>query len=327
MADIVWVTLIGQAVLPIGIIAWIASGRSAGALEFGLKLLVAASYGGLLAVAGVWLLIPSGVLWGYAVVAGPVAWAAWRRLRREPFSDPTPATPGRTRWRLGSYAAVSAVCLAAVAAALLGYDPPGPETLRLSSPVKGGVFYTVNGGYSILINPHMKTLRRPELAGYRGQSYAVDLVKVDGWGRRAAGILPAALEDYFIYGEPVYAPCTGLVAQVENTLPDRGTVDPEQAPPAGNFVLLDCDGGQVLLAHLMEGSVRVATGEALRTGQPIAQVGNSGRSTEPHLHLHAQARSADGSLGSDPLPIRVNGQILVRGSRMRPPGPAGGPEP
>ena len=327
MADIVWVTLIGQAVLPIGIIAWIAAGRVSGPFEFGLKLLAAASYGGFLAVAGVWLLIPSGVLWGYAVVAGPVAWAAWRRLRREPFSDPSPATPGRTRWRLGSYAAVSAVCLAAVAAALLGYDPPGPETLRLSSPVKGGVFYTVNGGYSILINPHMKTLRRPELAGYRGQSYAVDLVKVDGWGRRATGILPAALEDYFIYGEPVYAPCTGLVAQVENTLPDRGTVDPEQAPPAGNFVLLDCDGGQVLLAHLMEGSVRVATGGALRTGQPIARVGNSGRSTEPHLHLHAQARSADGSLGSDPLPIRVNGQILVRGSRMRPPGPAGGPEP
>jgi murein DD-endopeptidase MepM/ murein hydrolase activator NlpD len=91
-------------------------------------------------------------------------------------------------------------------------------------------------------------------------------------------------------------------------------------------VLLDCDGGQVLLAHLMEGSVRVAAGEALRTGQPIARVGNSGRSTEPHLHLHAQARSAGASFGSDPLPIRVNGQVLVRGSRMRPPGPAGGPE-
>jgi hypothetical protein len=324
MADVVWVTLIGQVVLPIGIIAWIAAGRVSGALEFGLKLLAAASYGGLVAVAGVWLLTPSGVLWGYAVVAGPVAWAAWRRLRREPLFDPTSA---RTRWRLGSYAAVSAVCLAATATALLGYDPPGPETVRLASPVKGGVFYTVNGGYSILINPHMKTLRQPELASYRGQSYAVDLVKVDGWGRRAAGILPAALEDYFIYGETVYAPCTGLVAGVENTLPDRSTVDPEHAPPAGNFVLLDCNGGQVLLAHLMEGSVRVGTGEALHTGQPIARVGNSGRSTEPHLHLHAQVRSADASFGSDPLPIRVNGRILVRGSRMQSPGSAGGPEP
>jgi murein DD-endopeptidase MepM/ murein hydrolase activator NlpD len=72
--------------------------------------------------------------------------------------------------------------------------------------------------------------------------------------------------------------------------------------------------------------VRVGTGETLQAGQPIARVGNSGRSTEPHLHLHAQARSADLSFGSEPLPIRVNGQVLVRGSRMRPPGPVGGPE-
>jgi hypothetical protein len=324
MADIVWVTLLGQVVLPIGIIAWIAVGRATGALELWLKLLAAAAYGGLLAVVGVWLLIPWGALWGYAAAAGLAAWAAWRRLRREPLHGPITA---RTRWRLGSYAAVSALCLAATATALIGYDPPGPAVVRLSSPLNNGIFYTVNGGYSILINPHMKTLRRSELAGYRGQSYAVDIVKVDRWGRRAAGILPEALEDYFIYGEPVYAPCTGVVARTENAQPDRNPVDPEYGPPAGNFVLLECDEGQVLLAHLMEGSVGVESGKRVREGQPVGRVGNSGRSTEPHLHLHAQARSADASLSSAPLPIRVNGQILVRSSRMRLADPAGGSAP
>jgi hypothetical protein len=316
MADIVWVTLLGQIVLPIGIIAWIGVGRAQGALALGLKLVAAAAYGGLLLVAGVWLLIPESVLWGYAGTAGIAAWCARRRLRRGPARGPTGAG---TRWRPVSHAAVSAICLAAAAVALVGYaPPPGLETVRLASPFRGGSFYVVNGGYSILINPHMKTLNRPELADYRGQSYAVDFVKVDGWGRRASGILPDALEDYFIYGEPLYAPCSGVVARVENSLPDHG---PDHAPPAGNFVLLECGGAQVLLAHLMLGSVAVGAGETVLEGQPIGRVGSSGRSTEPHLHLHAQTPSPDGTLSSDPLPVSVDGELLVRGSRLKPPGP------
>jgi murein DD-endopeptidase MepM/ murein hydrolase activator NlpD len=184
----------------------------------------------------------------------------------------------------------------------------------------------VNGGHSILINPHMKTLDRPELAGYRGQSYAVDWVKVDGWGRRASGILPDALGDYFIFGEPVYAPCSGAVRRIENALPDHRPGDPEHVPPAGNFVLLECGGAQVLLAHLMAGSVTVGAGDAVQAGQPIGRVGNSGRSTEPHLHVHAQRPSADGSLNAEPLPVSVDGRVPVRGSRLRPP-PVGGPGP
>jgi hypothetical protein len=181
----------------------------------------------------------------------------------------------------------------------------------------------MNGGYSILINPHMKTLGRTDLVEYRGQSYAVDLVKVDGWGRRASGILPEALEGYFIFGEPVHAPCSGNVRKVENAHPDHRPGRSEYLPPAGNFVLLECGRAQVLLAHLMTGSVAVGPGDAVQAGQLIGRVGNSGRSTEPHLHLHAQTPSADGSLNADPLPFSVDGLVPVRGSLLRPP-PAGG---
>ncbi len=321
MADIVWLTILGQIALPIGIIAGIGFGRTDGALELGLKLFAAAACGGLLLVVGAWLLIPQSVLWGYAAAAGTAAVFAWWRMRHGPPRRPAGAA---ARWRLGSHAAVGTVCLAATAVSLAGYaPPPGLEVVGLSSPFRGGVFYAMNGGYSILINPHMKTLGRADLAEYRGQSYAVDWVKVDGWGRRSSGILPDDLEDYFIFGEPVFAPCSGAVRKVENALPDRRPGRSEHLPPAGNFVLLECGGAQVLLAHLMTGSVAVGPGDVVQAGQLIGRVGNSGRSTEPHLHLHAQTPSADGSLYADPLPVSVDGRIPVRGSRLRPP-PAGG---
>lgn len=47
-----------------------------------------------------------------------------------------------------------------------------------------------------------------------------------------------------------------------------------------------------MLAHLQHGSVAVAPGARVETGSYVGRVGNSGRSTVPHLHLHFQ-QSAD----------------------------------
>jgi hypothetical protein len=321
MTDIVWVTLLGQVVLPAAILIELAIGRCADRLELVVKLLAASAYGAMLVVVGVWLLVPAGGLWAYAVAAAVAGGVAVRRLHRRRILPS--AVPSRRR-ALAGHAALGAVCLAVAGAALAGHTPPGPDTVYLSSPLRGGVFYAVNGGYSILINPHMKALRRLELAAYRGQSYAVDLVKLDDWGRRASGLLPPDPQDYFIFGEPVYAPCAGAVARTERTLPDRDPVALVARPPAGNFVLLDCGGYQVLLAHLMERSVSVREGERVQAGEPIGRVGNSGRSTEPHLHFHAQTRSSDAQFEAEPLPFRVNGELLVRGSRLLSPGPEAG---
>jgi murein DD-endopeptidase MepM/ murein hydrolase activator NlpD len=61
------------------------------------------------------------------------------------------------------------------------------------------------------------------------------------------------------------------------------------AAVAGNHLvlrLLDRD-AYVALVHLREGSLRVVRGEAVTTGQPLAACGNSGNSTQPHVHLQA----------------------------------------
>jgi len=60
---------------------------------------------------------------------------------------------------------------------------------------------------------------------------------------------------------------------------------------AGNHVVLALgDGGPVvLLAHLRRGSIRVAVGDPVRAGDVLAQCGNSGNSTQPHLHLQVSS--------------------------------------
>jgi len=70
-------------------------------------------------------------------------------------------------------------------------------------------------------------------------------------------------------------------------------------------------GRYVVLAHLRRGSVRVHSGQRVRAGQLLGRVGNSGNSSEPHLHVHAQD-TPDLSAGTG-LPI-VFGPLSVDGA-------------
>ena len=74
----------------------------------------------------------------------------------------------------------------------------------------------------------------------------------------------------------------------------------------GNYVVLDCQVAKVSLLHFKKGSLLVSEGESVVAGQPLGKVGNSGRTTEPHLHIQA-----DNALGEG-IPISFNGKTFVR---------------
>jgi murein DD-endopeptidase MepM/ murein hydrolase activator NlpD len=110
-----------------------------------------------------------------------------------------------------------------------------------------------------------------------------------------------------------------MVAHVEDQLPDQTPPETDQRHPAGNHVRLVCGEADVLLAHLMRSSVAVTSGQWVEAGQLIGRVGNSGLSLEPHLHLHAQYRGPAGNfLAGEPMPLRIDGRVLVRNSRLTP---------
>ncbi len=187
------------------------------------------------------------------------------------------------------------------------------------NPLEPGRYLVVNGGSNSSTNAHLETLDAsvPRYRAWRGQSYGVDLVAVDGFGLRARGVQPADPRAYVIYGARVLSPCAGEVVIAVHGLPDMRVPEVDSDHLAGNHVMLRCAEADVLLGHLQRGSVRVRAGERVAVGDWLGLVGNSGNTGEPHLHVHAQGRgTTEAPLSGDPRPIQFTGRFPVRGDRI-----------
>lgn len=155
----------------------------------------------------------------------------------------------------------------------------------------------------------------------RSQRFAYDmLVMRDGKSHVNDG---RALTDYHCFGQPILAPAAGRVAKVVDGLPDQPIGSADARNPAGNHVVIDHGGGEFsTLAHLRQGSVTVHEGDPIRAGARVGACGNSGNTSEPHLHYQLQDAAdmlASGTLG---LPAQfvgylADGQPVARGEPLR----------
>jgi murein DD-endopeptidase MepM/ murein hydrolase activator NlpD len=105
--------------------------------------------------------------------------------------------------------------------------------------------------------------------------------------------------DYYAFGKKVLAAKNGTVVYVRTDITDNEPGDPNLNTPGGNVVIIDHGNGQFgYYAHLKARSVSVKVGAKVKAGDPIGDVGNSGDSSEPHLHFHvmnaADPDQADG---------------------------------
>ena len=168
--------------------------------------------------------------------------------------------------------------------------------------------------------------------------YAYDFAAVSdvkgGYFRKPAWRLlwsGGSVEDSHSWARTVRAPIDAIVVDLCDDVPDRPTVKalPQtvrvfRSRPqshdiralAGNFLMLKCQRWFVLLAHLKQGSIRVALRDAVVKGQPLAEVGNSGSSTTPHLHL--QVMEAPDLRVAPPIGFLVNEYERWSGGRWHP---------
>jgi murein DD-endopeptidase MepM/ murein hydrolase activator NlpD len=119
---------------------------------------------------------------------------------------------------------------------------------------------------------------------------------------------PAQNASYFAYGKELLAVLDGRVVSTLDGIPENVpngppavTLEPGNLP--GNSIVLQFDEDHfALYAHLIPGTLRVRPGDRVRRGEVLGLLGNSGGSTQPHLHFQVMDR---------PIPLAADGLPFV----------------
>lgn len=224
--------------------------------------------------------LPAAVVLGALVAAARAAWRLWRRRR-----GPTAETSTTRRARRLAVAAVATLGMYPLAWSLgigmlrfpFALAETAPlATVRLPTDVTMRV---LSGGDALEHNRH---------AAFPDQRWAYDLVV------EPALVGSSRLEDYGCWSVPVVAPASGRVVAAHDGEPDHtpGAPSFDARAPLGNHVAIElATGGYLILAHLQNGSVSVSEGSVVAEGAAIGRCGNSGNTSEPHVHVHVQRQS------------------------------------
>jgi murein DD-endopeptidase len=178
------------------------------------------------------------------------------------------------------------------------------QTLVLSPPLQGDGWLAANGPSNS--SGHRRALIPVGGWAHIAQRFAIDWVQLREDGKTWTGD-QLKNESYRAYGAQALAVADATVVAIKDGIPDNIPGATSRAVPitletvGGNYVILDLGQGQYgFYAHLQPGSLRVKTGDKVKRGQVLGLVGNSGNSTEPHLHFHTSNRNSP--LSSEGLP-------------------------
>jgi hypothetical protein len=182
----------------------------------------------------------------------------------------------------------------------LDYKPKA----QLRFPLRGE--WTIyQGGRTVYDNYH---------AAFPDERFADDIVIIhpDGTAASGDGSRP---EQYFGFGQPVFAPAAGKIVAAVDQYDDNPIGKPlKDSPKQGNSIVVDHGNGEFsMIAHLRRGSVKVKAGDEVKAGQQLGEVGNSGNSPVPHLHFHLQTTSVWFKGEALPAPFH---DLIVNGKKQ-----------
>jgi Peptidase family M23 len=184
-------------------------------------------------------------------------------------------------------------------------------TTTVTSPLRGKNWLAANGPSNT--SDHRRAIIVIDGTPRISQRYAIDWVQIDDKGSTYKGEAKDN-RSYYCYGAEALAVADATVVEVVNGIPQNTpgggplAVEITLDTVAGNHVNLDLGGGVfAMYAHFQPGSIRVKVGDKVPRGQVLGLVGNSGNSSEPHLHFQLMDRNSP--LGSEGLPYNMEFQL------------------
>jgi Peptidase family M23 len=294
--------VVGHILFPLSLLLHLWSASSQDRMTWLAALYVAGSYFAFLYLAGAWSWFGGMVRHILPTLLLITVWATYLHGNPKTILDFTPSLDFLLSILMGTFFAALTIF------SVRGRVSP-PKGVDLLFPLRGGTFCIAQGGASRVLNLHYVD---------PSQKYALDIVKLRETGIRAQGLYPPTPDRYAIWEAEIVSPCEGRVIEAVDGLPDLWPPVRDPEHPAGNHIVLESDRAVVYLAHLRKGSLCVRAGDGVQRGQVLGRVGNSGNSTEPHLHVHAEEGPFPGTFSGRPgLPIRFDGRFLVRNDMVR----------
>jgi len=300
-------------VVPLILILWTWRRSYASIAGLSLQALVLLSYTAFIFLMGSWVFASFYLRYAILVLAAVVIIRSLMRVINLPFFV-APHFLGWVAYCAGVVITAALVYLVAGAVRSHFYD----ETpVNLAFPFKNGtyaVFEGGNGRVSSLMNYHFGASMHRGARTNLSMRYAVDITKLTRWGNDADGFLPLQNEKYAVFHQVLYSPCDGDVSDVEDKWPNETPWTGSPPYNVGNHVLITSDDFGVLMGHLQQGSILVTAGDKVKKGQPVARAGNSGWTSQPHLHIQAMRKGTGLFWGWEGIPIFFDGKNPVKNS-------------
>jgi hypothetical protein len=165
----------------------------------------------------------------------------------------------------------------------------------IAPPLKGDDWLAGDSAHNGPDAAHRRTILLEGGRPWLAQRYAIDWVRYRI--EKGTAVTWSGREDqnssYFCYDNPIYSVADGTVVDAMDGIPENVPHSGKYAVgltfinAGGNHVVVDIgDNRYVFYAHMRPGSLTVKVGDHVKTGQILGHVGNTGSSTEPHLHMH-----------------------------------------
>jgi hypothetical protein len=222
-----------------------------------------------------------------------------------------------------------------VAVTCQGFDKPWTATFGLAahkSPVSGSAFRFPARVSDFRLGEYWTGRGAAHAsAGDGSQLFAYDMGVIGWTGSAWSELLPGKAGDknehYRIWGKPVYAMAAGTVKSFLNTMSENTTMGkqtPTPNPVEGNHFWIQHGDETVVYAHFKKGSLNPAlmtVGASVAAGDFLGLSGNSGNSSNPHLHIHSIEATQPWAGPLRPLPF-LQTWVIDR-TLLKPPDPAG----
>jgi len=188
----------------------------------------------------------------------------------------------------------------------LDINPAAPITIQ--SPLRGKNWSAANGPSNT--SPHRRAVLPANGQPHIGQRYAIDWIQLGDDGNSFTGDKHKN-SSYHAWDQEIHAVADGKIVEVKDGLaenvPNSGkiAVTISSDTLAGNHIIQDLgDGHFAAYAHLRPGTLKVKVGDTVHAGDVIGRLGNTGNSSEPHLHF--QVCDAPSFPDSEGLPFAID---------------------